>query len=64
MNEATSSIKEVVVSPRQQYEYCTTPLVTGVTMEKLREFLNEKGALGWELCATDYGHFIFKRLKR
>lgn len=61
INEVAGVPQPEEVKQRKKFEYCVTSLLKGVTQEDILKFLNEKGKLGWELCETDYGFFIFKR---
>lgn len=46
---------------RKTYEYCVMAQPETISQLELRRLLNNKGALGWELCEKEYGFFIFKR---
>jgi hypothetical protein len=48
--------------PCYEYELVTLPK-PDMPPEEVRDFLNNWGLAGWELCAMGYGMLIFKRLK-
>lgn len=47
--------------PRKRYEYHMVEQLPGKTAADIVAILNVIGSYGWELCAIDYGYFIFKR---
>ena len=44
-----------------KFEYKIEEFVKGRTFEEIQDALNSSGNEGWELCACEYGAFIFKR---
>lgn len=46
---------------RNRYEYHKVIHPPGKTVREIIAILNIIGNDSWELCAIDYGYFIFKR---
>ena len=46
---------------RKRYEYYMVERPPGKTVKEIIAMLNIIGNDSWELCAIDYGYFIFKR---
>lgn len=46
---------------RKRYEYHMVQQLPGKTVAGITDILNVLGSDGWEICAIDYGYFIFKR---
>jgi len=49
------------MSENKIFEYLLHPLDRDKNRHEIEDALNRVGQDGWELCATDYGCFIFKR---